>query len=344
MTRSRLVRQKKYISKLCCLTFEIVDLQLAIESFRKVNHEVLHARDLIRDFVLNNQSSDLFKALSHVQDEIEEKTKLSTKEADPSWFEGLDVKQLATKESVMRRKAQDRIKGYFYKTKDELTKTELYRSNLKARAVIDLFLDDCYLFLNGVDYFSCLFDRSYDVKYIAKKKTPDETDATATKATKRRRIDSETKSKISDSNLFRRFQVALCNDLGSFDCHGIWKSTSCTYSHRINPYSTRESAVLFQIYNLDHQAEISRTIFPSIVKCVEALVVTEELCAIHKRKSIAISTLTFFREIFTVDNLKLVHIVCHDKGAHENLKSKGSVLCDKCDEFKSLQKIKLKIA
>lgn len=319
----------------------ILDLQLIIETFRKINHEVLQARDLVRDFVLNNRDSDVFKALSHVQSEIEEKTELSNKEDHPSWFEGLDAK-LSTKEEVMRRKAQDRIKGYFYKTKDELTKSVLYRNNLKARAVIDLFLDDCFLFLNGVEYFSCLFDRAYEVKFSPKKPARDETDA-ATAKPKRRRIDSETKSKISDSDLFRKFQVALCNDLGSFDCHGIWTSTSCSYGHNINPYSSRESAVLFQIYNLDHQAEISRSIFPSILKSVEAFV-SEELCAKHNKKAVAISVLTYFREIFTVSNLKLVHIVCHDKGSHVNLKSKGSVLCDKCDEFKKVQKIKLKIA
>lgn len=302
---------------------------------------MLQARDLVRDFVLNNRDSDVFKALSHVQNEIEEKTELSTKEEHPSWFEGLDAK-LTTKEEVMRRKAQDRIKGYFYKTKDELTKSMLYRNNPKARAVIDLFLDDCFLFLNGVEYFSCLFDRAYEVKFALNKRIPDETDATSAKS-KRRRIDSETKSKISDSDLLRKFQVALCNDLGSFDCHGIWTSNSCTYGHNINPYSSRESAVLFQIYNLDHQAEISRSIFPSILKSVEALI-NEELCAKHNRKAVAISFLMYFQEIFTISNLKLVHIVCHDKGSHENLKSKGRILCDKCEEFKKLQKIKLKIA
>lgn len=173
------------------------------------------------------------------------------------------------------------------------------------------------------------------------KRTQDETDATPAK-TKRRRIDSETKSKISDSDLFRKYQVALCNDLGSFDCHGIWTSTSCSYKHSINPYSSRESAILFQIYNLDHQREISRSIFPSILKSIEALV-NGEVCVKHKRKAIAISVLTYFREIFTVGNLKLVHIVCHDKGSHDAMKSKGSILCDKCDEFRKVEKIKLKI-
>lgn len=153
----RLVSKKQnlnYFSHYKFITY-FLDLQLIIESFRKINHEVLQARDLVRDFVLNNRDSDVFKALSHVQSEIEEKTELSTKDAHPSWFEGLDPK-VTTKEEVMRRKAQDRIKGYFYKTKDDLAKSMLYRNNLKARTEINLFLDDCFLFLNGVEYFSWL--------------------------------------------------------------------------------------------------------------------------------------------------------------------------------------------
>ena len=314
-----------------------------IESFRKINHEILHARDLVKEFLSNNQNADVFKALTHVQNEIEEKIALTSRESDPSWFEGLDSK-LMTKEEVMRRKAQDRIKGYFYKTTDELTKSAIYRTNAKGRSIIDDLLSDFFLFLNGVDYFSCLFDRMHKEKFVLEK-VKDETDATGFKPVKpkRRRIDSETKAKIGESDFFKKFQVALCNDFGNFDCHGLWKASNCSYDHKINPYASRESVILFQIFNLDHQVEISRSIFPSILKQTEDLV-NGKNCAIHKKKSANISVLTYFREIFTVNNLKLVHIICHDKGSHEELKSKGRILCENCIEFKKLQKIKLKIA
>lgn len=272
-----------------------------------------------------------------MQGEIESKSFLSLRSDDPAWFEGIDEK-IKTKEDLMRRKAQDRIRGYFYKTKDELTKSSTYRTNISARKVIDDFLTDIFVFLNGVDYFSCLFDRTHDERFVINE---DETDATKIK-TKRRRIDSATKTKISESDLFRKFEVSLCNNVGNFDCHGIWSAKSCFYQHKINPYSSRESVVLFQIFNLDHQIEISRSIFPSIIQSVEKLV-NGEKCDEHDRKALSISVLTYFREIFTVGNLKLVHIVCHDKGTHDKLKSDGRVLCDKCDEFKKLQKIKLKI-
>lgn len=316
----------------------ILDLQIIIESFRKINHDILHARDLVNEFVSNNQNCDVFNAIKIVQDEIDEKIVLTSRADDPDWFEGIEAK-VTTKEELMRRKAQDRIKGYFYKTKDELTKSLVYRSNAKGRAIIDDLLSDFFLFLNGVDYFSCLFDRTYEVKFVVE----DETDATPVKTPKRRRIDAETKAKISESNLFKKFQVSLCSSVGSFGCHGIWNSRNCSYEHNINPYASRESVVLFQIYNLDHQIEISRSIFPSIIKSVEQLVNGED-CTIHKRKAVNISVLTYFSEIFTVGNLKLVHIVCHDKGSHDELKSKGKIICDKCDEMKKIQKIKLKIS
>lgn len=295
----------------------------------------------MHEFVSNNRHSDVFKAITHVLNEIDEKIVQTSRDDDPSWFEGLDAK-LSTKEEVMRRKAQDRIKGYFYKTKDELTKSAIYRRSSKARSIIDDLLSDFFLFLNGVDYFSCFFDRTFKVKFVIEK-VNDETDATSAKP-KRRRIDSETKAKIGQSDFFKKLQVSLCNSFGNFDCHGFWNATSCSYEHKINPYASREAVVLFQIYNLDHQVEISRSIFPSILKNVEELVNDETWnCTIHNKKGVNISVLTYFREIFTVGNLKLVHIVCHDKGSHDELKSKGRILCSNCDEFKKLQKIKLKV-
>lgn len=308
-----------------------------IESFRKINHEVLNARDLVNDFVSNKQNCDVFKALSHLQTEIEEKIFLTNRKDDPDWFEGINS-QLKTKEEVMRRKAQDRIKGYFYKTKDELSKSTIYKTNSQARRIIEDLLTDFYLFLNGCDYFSCLFDRNHEEKFEI-----DETDASKVNVKpKRRRIDNLTKTKIGQSDLFKKYQVALCNSKGSFNCHGIWSAKNCSYQHKINPYLSRETVVLFQIYNLDHQIEISRSIFPSILKDVEAIV-NGDNCAIHNSKGISLSVLTYFREIFTVGNLKLAHIICHDKGRHE-LQSSGRILCSKCDEYKKIQKIKLKIA
>lgn len=276
-----------------------------------------------------------------MQNEIEEQITLTTKKDHPEWFEGITGN---TKEEVMRRKSADRIKGYFYKTKDELTKSSIYRTNVKAHEIIDNLLSDFFLFLNGVEYFSCLFDRTHQEKFVSDK-VGDETDAQPVKIvkTKRRRIDSETKAKIGDSNLFKSFQVGLSDNSGNFTCHGAWNASKCSYEHRINPYASKQSAVLFSIYNLDHQIEISRSIFPSILKNVEELAAEKSSCGLHQKKGVSLSVLTYFAEIFTMKNLKFVQIVCHDKASHETLKSKGRIICKNCVEFKKLLRIKLKV-
>lgn len=280
----------------------------------------------------------MIKAVIEVHNEINEKIKASSIDDHPEWFSSFKDKR--TKEEVMRAKARDRIKGYFYKTKDELTKSYIYRSNLQGKKIIDELLDDFFLFLNGVEYFECLFDRSHKNKFIPI--AEDETDARA--IVKRRRIDAETKLKVKESSLFDEYLVSLCNDLGYFDCHGIWNSDKCNYAHRINPYASREALILFQIFNLDHQIEISRSIFPSIVKNVVKLCEDKEvICDVHKKPCNQISTLTYFYEIFTIKNLKLVHIICHDKGTHSELESNGNLLCENCKEAKLLKRLKMKI-
>lgn len=310
-----------------------------LDVFRRTFEEAFHARDLIKEFVRNNQNKDMLKAVLQVHKEVDEMTKTSNIEQHPDWFVGADSKK-SQKEDVMRMKSRDRIKGYFYKTKDELCKSLIYRSNAKGRKIIDDMLSDFFIFLNGVEYFECLFDRSHANKFIPN--LADETDAKV--IVKRRRIDAESKAKIKENSLFEDFNVSLCNDLGYFDCHGIWNADKCNYSHRINPYASRESLILFQIFNLDHQIEISRSIFPSIIKNVEKLCEDKEIyCDKHKKPCTELSILTYFQEIFTIKNLKLVHIICHDKGTHE-LESNGSLICENCKESKLLRKFKLRIS
>lgn len=309
-----------------------------LDLFRKTFEDAFHARELVKEFLRDNQNENVLSAVMNVHSKILEKTQASTYEEHPEWFDGT---KKTSKEEVMRMKGKDRIKGYFYKTQDELTKSLIYRSNAEGRKLIDDLLEDFFLFLNGVEYFECIFDRSHDQKLVI----ADETDARAI-AVKRRRIDADTKIKIKESNLFDEHLVSLCNEAGWFDCHGIWSADNCAYKHRINPYASRESLILFQTFNLDHQIEISRSIFPSILKNVERLCNIKEeeiLCEDHKKPCTQLSTLTYFYEIFTIKNLKLVHIVCHDKGSHVELESAGKLLCDNCKEAKLLKKIKMRI-
>ena len=305
-----------------------------------MNHEILNAKELVNKYLKNKDNGDILKVLNKICSENEEKALLSTISEHEEWFG--DDKKLKTKEEVMRKKAQDRIKGYFYKTKDELTKSSIYKSSSLAKKLIDDLLSDFFLFLSGVNYFSTLFDRTCEDRFIQSKTTKDdEIDAISVeqKAIKRKRISLETKIQIRNHNVFKKHSVTLCNRIGEFNCHGLWFDKDCTYIHKINPYLSRENLLFFQIFNLDHQIEISRSIFPSILKNVEDLVKNKALCSIHKKLGVQVSILTYFLEIFSMKNLKFVHIICHDKANH-NKRSLGRIICINCREYKLLEKIK----
>lgn len=259
----------------------------------------------------------------------------STKSDHVEWFQGQPA-GLDTKEKVMCRRSQDRIRGYFYKTKDDLVKSQIYRTNKKARILIDTILETFRNLLTGVDYFASYFDRSHSNKHelVKRKLIVDQIDG----ETPRKKFKQNIKDMLNGHEIIDQFCVSLCTDDGDFLCHGLWNFDGCQYSnHTINPYESRENAILFQIWNLDHRIEISRSILPSMLVAISDLVEGKLRCSKHKQSCVNISVLKYFLEIFTVDNLKFVHIVCHDKGVHE-LKSRGGGICKKCDEFKFITK------
>lgn len=258
----------------------------------------------------------------------------------------------------MQRRGQDRIRGYFYKTKDELTKCAIYRQNAMAKELIDEMLDLFRQLLSGFDFFSCIFDRSHSRRltegavsnlvltteeHKRNQGGGDEVDAPRIMP-KRMKLAIE-KSLQNDGNAIEKYRVALCNDRGDFSCMGLWNETTCKYeAHIINPYVSRENMILFQVWNLDHQVEIRRTVLPSIVENLKRVIENEAdaICKIHNRRGKKLSVITYFIELFTLGNLKLVHIVCHDKSIHDMI-SKGSIICDKCAEYKYIKEFQKKI-
>ncbi|XP_062248495.1 DNA fragmentation factor subunit beta isoform X2 [Platichthys flesus] len=101
----------------------------------------------------------------------------------------------------------------------------------------------------------------------------------------------------------------LCTREGWFTCQGAFDQDVCPSLHSINPYGSRESRIIFSTWNLDHRIEKKRTIIPSLLE------------ALQNHKSADVNLTYFYRLLFTRENLKLVHIVCHKKGAH-------NLLCD----------------
>lgn len=307
------------------------------EAIRNVHSDVMNAGEVIRNFVKDNRSEfDKFLAeYQNAAQESAEKLLASDRQAHAEWFDGVPS-NISTKEEVMARRSQDRIRGYFYKTKDDLTRSDIYKKNRSARACIDSVLEMFKIFLTGTDYFSTLFDRKWPKKHrVISNDHDDEADG----ETPRKKFKQTISAALDNVPLKENYCVSLCTEVGDFRCHGLWGNDRCTYpAHSINPYSSRENVILFQIWNLDHQIEISRTVIPSLLEQVQRIADGEAICKQHKRPAETISVLRYFMELFTMENLKLVHIVCHDKGSHA-LRSEGGVICKKCDEYKMIEKI-----
>ncbi|XP_056158180.1 DNA fragmentation factor subunit beta isoform X2 [Lampris incognitus] len=107
----------------------------------------------------------------------------------------------------------------------------------------------------------------------------------------------------------------LCTQEGWFTCQGAFDQEACKSLHSINPYGNRESRIVFSTWNLDHRIEKKRTVIPAL------------LDAVQNHRSSDINLNYFYCLLFTRDNLKLVHIVCHKKGAH-------NLVCDKRKIYK----------
>lgn len=97
----------------------------------------------------------------------------------------------------------------------------------------------------------------------------------------------------------------LCTPEGWFSCQGPFDVDDCTSRHSINPYSNRESRVLFSTWNLDHVIEKKRAVVPTLA------------AAVHDAEGRKVDWEYFYSLLFTLENLKLVHIACHKKTTHK---------------------------
>uniref|UniRef100_A0A672NH06 DNA fragmentation factor, beta polypeptide (caspase-activated DNase) n=1 Tax=Sinocyclocheilus grahami TaxID=75366 RepID=A0A672NH06_SINGR len=111
----------------------------------------------------------------------------------------------------------------------------------------------------------------------------------------------------------------LCTQEGWFTCQVSFLMKPCAFLHSINPYWSLESGppvsklVFFRI-------EKKRTVIPTFAE------------ALKGNKSGDINMDYFYKLLFTRENLKLVHIVCHKKGAHE-------LSCDSRKIYKRVRRV-----
>ncbi|XP_063799535.1 DNA fragmentation factor subunit beta isoform X2 [Pseudophryne corroboree] len=111
----------------------------------------------------------------------------------------------------------------------------------------------------------------------------------------------------------------------SYMKEGPFDSSDCTSKHSINPYSNRESRIVFSTWNLDHRIEKKRTIVPCLAEAVKG------------SNGRQVNWQYFFNLLFTMENLKLVHIACHKKTSH-NLKCDDSMIYVKRKSPKKIRK------
>lgn len=195
----------------------------------------------------------------------------------------------------MFRRAQDRIRGYFYKTREELTRC----GDLPYR-LVHLLMTDMHTRLKTNKYHGCYFDR-------------------------------RSASDCGDDHM-----KSICDSSGTFTCQGRWDKEGCLYNppHSINPYVSKETRIVFQTWNLDHQKERTRSVIPAIRDALRHPAGTLEVGSPSEVTNIAfLDVRGIYNDLFTTRNLKLVHIICHDKGAHASLKSGSYLIYDKKDQI-----------
>ena len=182
----------------------------------------------------------------------------------------------------MHRRCQDRIRGYFYKTVEQIKLSDIFKENKIARRRLNRIIAFMKLQLKEDHYFGHYFDRSrvqmtrvkndetdgfnYNQCYehcpchmkvylsLCEEISVDEIDARKIKKYDSSDEEEETHFyQISPSNT--RQQIVLCDKKGEFKCGGVWNANICKYGerHKINPYRSREELILFSTWNLDHR-------------------------------------------------------------------------------------------
>lgn len=199
-----------------CILDVFSDFQLMYEAIRNVHSSTFTTADAIRNFISENRSEfDKFvgQYQTSAKDKIE-KTRASERNEHIEWFEGISP-NLATKEDVMARRSQDRIRGYFYKTKEEIQKSTIYRTNADGRLLLDEMLEIFQYFLIGVDYFSSLFNRKWTNRHrlVLQLQTDDNVDGTKAPPRKKAKV-AAIRNVFNDTTLKAKYYVSLCNEQG----------------------------------------------------------------------------------------------------------------------------------
>ncbi|XP_012221685.1 DNA fragmentation factor subunit beta isoform X2 [Linepithema humile] len=325
------------------------DADILYDALRRVNIDFLITGGRVAQFLTENLKVKV-ALLNRTLNKDDSKTALSTKDEHPEWFEDLET-NYATKEAYMHRRCQDRIRTYFYKTIEQIKNSDVYINDSKAREQLLHVIAFFKIQLKQDHYFGYYFDRSRaetDCKddsdetdcsrcyehcpcHLGRDETyqqylrlfqssdanttvdADNSDETDAKKFTESKKNAKTASNHEESKSFpyrvisQKKQFAICDKMGEFRCEGRWNADGCAYGdkHRINPYRSKEELALFSTWNLDHKIERSRTLVPRLLQISRQDTINEQ------------DIYDCYDNLFTVKNLRLVHIVCHDKGSHK---------------------------
>ncbi|KAM3964589.1 DNA fragmentation factor-related protein 4 [Aphomia sociella] len=276
----------------------VTDFDYFYNMIRSVKKDYIDTGMAAKKFLSTN-IKEKFKAFQkYIAASDDARAMLSDRAEDPSWFEGLEPNE-KTKEQSMSKRVKERMRGYYYKTKSALQASEHYiDSKGRGKKLIDQFLTDLRKLLETSKYNDAYFNRKADKK------------------------------------------ECLCDKTGLFKCGGLWSKKYCDYDgdHTINPYRSREERIIFQTWNLDHKIELSRSIIPKILEAIEGFYNGVNKC-VNCENIIKVGYIEadrYYLQIFTKENLKLVHIVCHYKGKHD-ADSGVYAVCKKCFGSETIQ-------
>ncbi|BFZ22901.1 hypothetical protein BsWGS_25940 [Bradybaena similaris] len=161
---------------------------------------------------------------------------------------------------------------------------------------------------------NCAQQRIRSYYYSAKKKI--ENEDSATKALLKQVLDELTKQLKTNKyhgHYFDRIaadNLRMCDGNGWFKCEGPFDKDLCSECHIINPYTSKWNRLQFQLWDLDHKIEKSRTILPILIEAAKLKQKNNMPNALNHHE--------VYRLLFTRSNLKLVHNVCHKQEARDS--------------------------
>lgn len=328
----------------------MTDADLLYETLKRVNIDYLMTGDEITKFLSENLKAKI-SILNSILNSDDSKTHFSSRIDHGDWFRGLDT-TYTSKEAFMHRRCQDRIRGYLTKAVEQIKSSNIFTTDRRARKHLLRAIAFFRLQLKEDHYYGHYFDRSKistSESNEIKNKTNNDNDNNGNAS--REEVDSgfqcyehcpcklrnfdylslfelesdqidarrmhQTEEEDDDNDEIQSFYkvtpgkerklITLCDHKGEFKCDGVWNKDKCTYDgkHKINPYRSKEELILFSTWNLDHRIERSRTLIPQLLQLSQEEELSQE------------NVVEIYDNLFTVKNLRLVHIVCHDKGAHK---------------------------